>query len=329
MPRHLDVITPVFREAEGIGQFHAELSAVLDQISPEWTARVTYVLDPSPDDTQLRLAEICATDPRARTLVLSRRFGHQAALVAGLEHSDADAVVMLDSDLQHPPETIVDLLAAFDRGNDIVQAIRTDAETTGWAKRRTSRLFYRLLSRVASIDLAPGSADYRLFSRRVVEVFRDQLPERNPFVRGLTSWVGYPTAYVAFTSRDRFAGESKYSVRRLLEFALSGVTSFSKVPIRAAAGVGAVMAMLSLSYAAFAVVAYLLGHVGVPGWASVVAVTSFVGGVQLLFLGLIAEYVGQIFDEVKGRPRFLVSDVLGLDSSAVPDVDAARRPRTS
>jgi dolichol-phosphate mannosyltransferase len=324
VPRRLDVIVPVFKEAEGIGHFHEELAAVLDRIAGEWTSRVTYVLDPSPDETQQRLAQICADDPRARTLVLSRRFGHQAALIAGMEHADADAVVMLDSDLQHPPATIVDLLTAFDEGHDVVQAIRKDAESTGWAKRTTSHWFYRLLSRVGSIQLEPGSADYRLLSRRVVEVFRDQLPERNPFIRGLTTWVGFPVAYVSYTSQDRFAGQSKYSVRKLLEFALSGVTSFSKLPIRAAAGVGSVMAVLSLTYAVLAIGSRFVGSYTPPGWASLLAVTSFVGGVQLLFLGLIAEYVGQIFDEVKGRPRYLVSEVLQGDRT--PIMTVADRP---
>lgn len=319
MIRRLDVISPVFREAEGIADFHRELSAVLDGLAERYSSRITYVLDPSPDDTQQRLAQICAADPRARTLVLSRRFGHQAALVAGLEHSDADAVVMLDSDLQHPPATIVDLLDAFERGNDVVQAVRTDAESTGWAKRTTSRLFYRLLSRVGSIELGAGSADYRLLSRRVVDVFREQLTERNPFIRGLTTWVGFPVAYVPFTSRARQAGQSKYSVVKLLEFALSGVTSFSKVPIRAAAVIGSFMALLSLAYGVVAVTSHLVSAYAPPGWASLLAVTSFVGGVQLLFLGLIAEYVGQIFDEVKGRPRYLVADVLG-DGDPVRDV---------
>ncbi len=320
VPRRLDVICPVFREAEAIGHFHAALAEVMDQLADRYDVRVTYVLDPSPDATQQRLAEICALDPRARTLVLSRRFGHQAALIAGLEHADADAVVMLDSDMQHPPHVIHDLLAEFEGGSDIVQALREDAESTGWAKRTTSALFYRLLSRLGSVELQPGSADFRLFSRRVVDVFREQLPERHPFIRGLTSWVGFRYSTVAFTSQDRVAGHSKYSLRTLLELATTGLTSFSKVPIRAAAAIGSVMALLSLAYACFAVLSHFTSRYTPPGWASLLAVTSFVGGVQLLFLGLIAEYVGQIFDEVKGRPRYLVAEVLGGDHSSTPDV---------
>jgi dolichol-phosphate mannosyltransferase len=308
--QRLDVICPVYREAEGIKSFHAELGGVLDRLSDQYDCHVLYVMDPSTDATEERLEEICLADPRASALVLSRRFGHQAALVAGLEHAPGDAVVMLDSDGQHPPETIVELVAAFERGADVVQAVREDAPQTGWLKRKASSGFYKLMSRVAAIDMQVGSADYRLLSRRVVDVFHHQLPERNPFIRGLTSWVGFTVAYVGFSCRDRMVGESKYSLRLLVEFAINGVTSFSKLPIRATAVLGLGMSSLSALYAVFAVGAYFVQDYIPPGWTSLLAVVAFIGGLQLLFLGIIAEYVGQIFDEVKGRPRYLVARAL-------------------
>lgn len=310
-PCEVDVICPVFREAEGIQAFHSELSTVLDDLGERYRWRVLYVVDPSADDTELLIRRICDGDDRVTALIMSRRFGHQAALVAGLEHSTGDAVVMLDSDGQHPPELIPDLLAAYEAGADVVQAVRKDSTSTHWLKRATSEAFYRLMSRVAAIDLQVGSADFRLLSRRVVDVFRNQLPERNPFVRGLTSWVGFTVTYVGFTSRERLAGRSNYSMRSLLEFAITGVTSFSKVPIRAAAVLGIVISTLSVLYGVFTVFAYASQRFVPPGWTSMVAVMSFLGGLQLLFLGLIAEYVGQIFDEVKGRPRYLVDRRLG------------------
>lgn len=313
--RRLDVICPVFREELGIERFDAELWGVLDSLEG-YGCRVIYVLDPYPGDgTQAVLETICSRNPRASALVLSRRFGHQAALLAGLANTSGDVVVMMDSDLQHPPETITELVAAFERGADIVQAVRLDAPSTNWLKRRTSHAFYAVLSRMASIDIAGGSADFRLFSRRVVDVF-DNLPERNPFIRGLTNWVGFNVAYVEFTCRDREVGESKYTARSLVEFALTGITSFSKVPLRAAAVVGMALSLMSLIYAFVAVMSYFVDAYVPPGWASTSAVVSFVGGVQLLFLGLIAEYVGQIFDEVKARPRYLVDRVLGAVPSA-------------
>jgi len=323
--RELDVICPVFREELGIERFDAELWGVLDTLEG-YRCRVIYVLDPYPGDaTQDRLQKICADNPRATALVMSRRFGHQAALLAGLANASGDVAVMMDCDLQHPPETIRDLVAAFERGADIVQAVRIDAPSTSWVKRRTSHAFYALMSRITSIDIQGGSADFRLFSRRVVDVF-DSLPERNPFIRGLTSWVGFNVAHVQFTCRDRELGESKYTVRTLVEFALTGITSFSKVPLRAAAVVGTVMSFLSLAYALVAIVSYFVSSYIPPGWASTSAVVSFVGGMQLLFLGLIAEYVGQIFDEVKARPRYLVDRVLTATatstSSGAPPVAA-------
>jgi len=325
--QRLDVICPVYREAEGIQAFHAELASVLDLLTDRYLCHVLYVLDPAPDETEQRLQDICSTDPRVSALVLSRRFGHQAALVAGLEHSRGDAVVMLDSDGQHPPDTILQLVAAYEGGADVVQAVRQDAPQTGWFKRRTSSGFYKLMSRVAAIDLQVGSADFRLLSRRVVDVFRDQLPERNPFIRGLTSWVGFTVAYVGFSCRDRLAGESKYSLRLLVEFAINGVTSFSKLPIRAAAVLGMVMSTLSALYALFAISAYFVQDFVPPGWTSLLAVVAFIGGLQLLFLGLIAEYVGQIFDEVKGRPRYLVARVLEQTTTAVTTGVADDRER--
>ena len=325
--QRLDVICPVYREAEGIQAFHAELASVLDLLTDRYLCHVLYVLDPAPDETEQRLQDICSTDPRVSALVLSRRFGHQAALVAGLEHSRGDAVVMLDSDGQHPPDTILQLVAAYEGGADVVQAVRQDAPQTGWFKRRTSSGFYKLMSRVAAIDLQVGSADFRLLSRRVVDVFRDQLPERNPFIRGLTSWVGFTVAYVGFSCRDRLAGESKYSLRLLVEFAINGVTSFSKLPIRAAAVLGMVMSTLSALYALFAISAYFVQDFVPPGWTSLLAVVAFIGGLQLLFLGLIAEYVGQIFDEVKGRPRYLVARVLEQTTTAVATGVADDRER--
>lgn len=320
MSRRLDVICPVFREAEGIARLDAELWGVLRSLEG-YRCRVIYVLDPSPgDDTERELELIADANPDVTVLVMSRRFGHQAALVAGLATSTGDAVVMMDADGQHPPETVRDLVAAFEGGADIVQAVRTDAPSTGWFKRRTSHAFYALISRVGSIDIQGGSADFRLFSRRVVDVF-DQLPERNPFIRGLASWVGFTVAYVGFTCRDREAGESKYTLRALVEFALTGITSFSKLPLRAAAVVGTMMSLLSLAYALVAVLSYFIASYVPPGWASTSAVVSFVGGLQLLFLGLIAEYVGQIFDEVKARPRYLVGRVLGHGATTATAAD--------
>ncbi len=301
----IDVICPVFREAQGIALFHARLSAVLDGM-PHHAWRVIYVVDPAGDGTEAALATIAAADARVEVLVMSRRFGHQNCLLAGMDQARGDAVVMLDSDQQHPPELIPELVQAWDAGADIVQTLRADGEETGRLKRTTSRLFYRLFARMGSLDLPVGAADYRLLSRSVVEVFRDRLPEQNPFLRGLVHWVGFNVRYITFTPEARRHGTSSYRPMLLLGFALNGWCSFSKTPLRICVVSGIVLAVLAAAVTVLQILAYLLGGREVPGWLSLVIAPAFFGGVQLIFLGVIGEYVGLIFDEVKRRPRYII-----------------------
>jgi glycosyltransferase involved in cell wall biosynthesis len=301
-----DIICPAYREEEAIGRFHHRLVATLDQFSTRYQVRILYVMDPSPDRTELALRDISARDRRVRVLIMSRRFGHQAALVAGMDRCDGDAVIMLDSDLQHPPELIPTLIERWESGADIVQTIRQDGSETAAAKRFTSRLFYRMLLKLSSVELQPGAADYRLLSRRVVSVFRAQMREHNPFLRGLVSWVGFNVSFVPFVPARREHGRSKYRVSTLLNFALNGMFSFSNLPLRICIGAGFVTAGLSLLGAVVQVFFYLTGSRAVPGWASLYMIASFIGGIQIMFLGILGEYVSLIFDEVKGRPRYIV-----------------------
>jgi dolichol-phosphate mannosyltransferase len=302
----LDIICPAFREEEAIAAFHERLAAVIDALDERYRVRVTYAVDPSGDRTEQILQEISGRDPRVRVIVMSRRFGHQAALVAGMDACDGDAVIMLDSDLQHPPELIPKLIERYEAGAEIVQTVRQDGRDIGFLKRVTSRLFYRTLLKLSSIELVPGAADYRLLSRRVVEVFKRELREHNPFLRGLVSWVGYNISFVPFVPEKRQHGRSKYSVSALFNFALNGICSFSNTPLRACTGMGFAIAGLSLFGAVLQVALYFLSDRAVPGWASLVVISSFIGGVQIMFLGILGEYVSLIFDEVKNRPRYLV-----------------------
>lgn len=304
-PRAVDVICPVFREAQGIAQFHARLSAVLDGL-PAYLWRVIYVVDPAGDGSEAALARIAAADARVEVLVMSRRFGHQNCLLAGMDQARGDAVIMLDSDQQHPPELISELLREWEAGADIVQTLRADGEETGFLKRVTSRLFYRLFTRMGALDLPVGAADYRLLSRPVVEVFRDRLPEQNPFLRGLVHWVGFNVRYIRFTPEVRRHGSSSYRPMLLLGFALNGWCSFSKAPLRICVVSGIALALLAALVTLLQILAYLLGGREVPGWLSLAVAPAFFGGVQLIFLGVIGEYVGLIFDEVKRRPRYII-----------------------
>jgi polyisoprenyl-phosphate glycosyltransferase len=303
----IDIICPVYHEEEVIGVFHERLVAVVERLADRYRARVLYVVDPSPDRTEAILRDVSAHDARVSIIVMSRRFGHQAALIAGMDHSDSDAVIMLDSDLQHPPELIPALIERWENGAEIVQTIRQDGAQTAFAKRLTSLLFYQTLLKVGSIELTPGAADYRLISNRVVSVFRTQMREHNPFLRGLVSWVGFNVCFVPFVPAGRGHGRSKYGASALINFALNGICSFSNLPLRLCIGAGFVIAVLSLLGGSLQLLFYFLGSLVVPGWASLFMFGSFIGGIQLVFLGILGEYVSLIFDEVKDRPRYIVN----------------------
>jgi dolichol-phosphate mannosyltransferase len=304
--KSLDIICPVFREQEVIGLFHARLMTTLEKLGSGFKVRVIYVLDPSPDSTEAILRNIACEDDRIEVLVMSRRFGHQAALIAGIDESRSDAIVMLDSDLQHPPELILELVRRWSEGAEIVQTIRKDGKNIGYLKRKTSKWFYDFLFRVGSVDLKSGAADYRLISRRVADIFKTELQERNPFLRGLTSWVGFNICYVPFETAEREHGTSKYRVSTLVNFALNGICSFSKLPLRFCIGVGLIISIGSMIVAALLLLLYFAGNSYAPGWASIFAMMTFLGGIQLFFLGILGEYVSLIFDEVKRRPRYLI-----------------------
>ncbi len=306
--KSIDVICPVFQEEEVIESFHEKLVEALSKLGARYQIRIVYVLDPSPDRTEAKLFALSKQDPRIEILVMSRRFGHQAALMAGMDHSAADAVVMLDSDLQHPPELIVQFVRRWEDGADIVQAIRNDGRNIHPAKRLTSRWFYLLFEKIGAVDLQVGAADFRLMSARVVRIFQTQMREHNPFLRGLVGWVGFRVDYIAFVPAQRTKGRSKYGAATLFNFALNGICSFSKAPLRFCTVTGIVLALLSILAGAAQIVAYFVfTKTNVPGWASLVASVTFLGGLQLFFLGVIGEYVGLVFDEVKNRPHYLVA----------------------
>ena len=238
---------------------------------------------------------------------------------------------MLDSDMQHPPELIPELVRRWEDGADIVQTLRQDDLSVSWFKRTTSRWFYEFLMRIGSIDLPVGAADYRLVSSRVARTIREQLPERNPFLRGLISWVGFNVCYVPFATVQRFGGRSKYNLATLLGFALNGIFSFSKFPLRLCIGVGISLAVLSVIFTSVQIVMYLNGSDAVPGWASLFGAVGIIGGIQLLFLGMLGEYLSIIFDEVKQRPRYLISRQTGPANRDSPRLPTAlrNRPRIS
>ncbi len=304
----LTIVCPVYNEEDVILAFHEELAAVLAGLAEGWQADVIYVVDRSSDRTPLLLRALAARDPRVRVLLLSSRYGQQAALLAGLDHADADAVVMMDGDLQHPPAVIPALLAEFEKGAEVVYTVREESAEIPWPKRVAGRVFYRLLNGISETPIHQGAADFRLISRRVLRVFQRQIGERSVFLRGLFNWVGFRSAAVRFHPARRRAGRSKYSLRRMLEFAADGIVSFSRTPLRAALLAGLGSLALAAAWALQVLVA-LLHHGHSPSPSHLVALLLLVlCGLQLMFLGILGEYLGRVLDEVKARPRDLVEE---------------------
>jgi polyisoprenyl-phosphate glycosyltransferase len=314
--RTLTVVCPVYDEEAVILAFHEELSRVLTGLEGRWSASVLYVVDRGTDRTLDLLRGLAAADRSVRVLALSSHFGQQASLLAGLDHCDADAVVMMDGDLQHPPALIPELLAAHEKGYDVAYTVREDTPDIPLLKRLSARWFYRLLNAISDTPIHEGAADFRLVSRRVVEVFQRRIRERGLFLRGLFVWVGFPSCAVRFRAGTRRAGRTKYSLGRMLRFGLGGVVTFSRAPLRAALAAGLVISGLGLLAASAILLGAVLGQPLPPGWAIVALLLAVLAGVQLVFAGILGEYVGAVLDEVRLRPHYIVEERVNLPRPA-------------
>jgi dolichol-phosphate mannosyltransferase len=310
--RTLTVVCPVFNEESVILAFHEELRRALAALEGRWSWSVTYVVDRGTDRTLDLLRDLAASDRRVAVLALSSHFGQQASLLAGLDHCDADAVVMMDCDLQHPPALIPRLLEAYEKGHDVVYTVREDTPDISLLKRLTARSFYRLVGAISDTPIREGAADFRLISRRVVEVFQGRIRERGLFLRGLFSWVGFPSCPVRFRVGARRAGRTKYSLGRMVRFGLGGVVAFSRVPLRAAFAVGLVLGGLGILVLAAALVRPIAGGIPVSTGAALAGLLLLLGGVQLVFVGVLGEYLGAVLDEVRARPHYIVEERINL-----------------
>jgi dolichol-phosphate mannosyltransferase len=307
----VDIVLPVYNEEEVLDAFHAALSEVLQRLADRYRFNVWYVLDRSKDDSLGVLTRLAERDSTVSVLHLSTRFGHQMSLVAGIDHCRGDAVVMMDCDLQHPPSVIPGLLEKFEEGYDIVHAVREYDRDVGAAKRWTSGLFYRLQNTLSPVEMEAGAADFRLISRKVARLFQTSIRERGQFLRGLFQWVGFRTAKVPFVSPARTRGTTKYDLKRLVAFSVTGILSFSKVPLRVATLSGFFISTLSLVYGVWLIGKFFVaGHMP-PGYTSLIVMMMFLGGLQLTVLGVLGEYLGSVFDEVKQRPLYIVDDMIG------------------
>jgi polyisoprenyl-phosphate glycosyltransferase len=307
-PVALSVVCPAFNEAQVLPLFHRELIAVVNNLPGNWQAEIVYVDDGSSDGTCEVLRELVARDSRVRFLSLSRNFGHQAALMAGLSTARGDAVVSLDSDLQHPPAIIPLLLDQWQRGNDVVITIRKDPSGAGRIGRALSRWFYSWMGWLSDTEIRPASADFRLLSRRALNVLLD-MNERHPFLRGMVQWLGFPSAEVRYTAAPRAAGQPKYTFRRRAHLAVDGILSFSKTPLRLPFLAGLVTAAVGSSVCGFALVQFMCapkqsGTLGALAFGSL----FILGGSILWSIGILGEYMGRIYDEVRARPQYVVKE---------------------
>ena len=305
----LSVVVPLRNEQEVLPQLAARLAATLERVDSDW--EVILIDDGSTDATYGLAVELHGRDPRFKVVRLSRGFGHQVALSAGLDLARGDAVVTMDGDLQHPPEVIPQLLARWREGNEIVYAVMEERHGESRSKDWTAKAFYRLLGRLADIDVPVGAGDFRLVDRRALDAVR-AMRESNRYLRGMFSWVGFRQSGVPYVSPPRPAGTSKYSGVKMLGLATDAVIGFSNRPLRLGLNVGFVVSIASILFGLSAVVSKLAGVFVVPGWTSIMILVGIVGGIQLIVLGVIGEYVSHIFDEVKRRPLYVVSRAHGI-----------------
>ena len=303
-PPLLSVVVPVFNEQDVLTEFHRRLSAVLDGLALD--AEVVYVNDGSTDASMALLAALHERDPRVAVIDLSRNFGKEAAMSAGLDVADGDAVVLIDADLQDPPELIEQMLQTWREGYDVVLMRRRVRANESWLKKATSHAFYRVISRMGTIPIPEDVGDFRLLSRRAVAALR-RLPERSRFMKGLFAWIGYPTRELLYDRDGRFAGDSKFNYWRLWNFALEGITSFSAAPLKSASYFGMAIALVAFAYGLFIMLKTLLYGDPVPGFPTLVTLVLLLGGLQLVALGVIGEYLARMFVEVKQRPLYLVA----------------------
>lgn len=301
-------VIPAYNEAEGITEFIAALCSYLAGLTTCYD--VVVVDDGSRDDTALKVIAASGGLP-VRLLSLSRNFGKEAAISAGLDEAHGEVVVIMDADFQHPIPMIGEFLDHWHQGYDMAYGVRSDRRTDSPLRRHLSRGFYRLLSRGASVDIPADAGDFRLMDRRVVAALR-QLPEGDKFMKGLYNWVGFNKVAVPFECGERFAGTSKFNLPKLFDLAMTGLTSFSTFPLRIWVGIGSVVSAISIIYALYIMARTLVSGTDLPGWATIIVSVSFLGGVQLLSIGLLGEYVARIFNEVKRRPNYIVAERHGF-----------------
>lgn len=299
------VITPIYNEAQNIPELYRRMKMVMDTTGEPW--ELIMVDDGSTDGSTDIIRELAISDPRVRPVIFARNFGHQIALTAGWDYSRGQAIIVIDADLQDPPEVILDLIKKWREGYEVVYAVRSEREGESWFKLLTASIFYRLIYRITDIDIPMNAGDFRLLDRKVVTVL-NQMRERHRFLRGMSVWVGFRQIGVPYNRAARFSGETKYPFKKMLKLALTAITGFSYFPLQVATYMGFISAGLAILAIPIVIFGRLFAGQALLGQATTLIAVLFLGGVQLISLGILGEYIGRIYDEARGRPLYIVRD---------------------
>lgn len=300
----ISVVIPAFNEAGNIKLIALKIAEQLDKVD---SYEIIFVDDGSADSTLEEIKEAATKDSSVKFISLSRNFGHQRALKAGLDYAVGDCVISMDADLQHPPGLINELINKWREGYDVVYTVRKDLHGVGFFKKTTSKIFYKFINRISEVNIPVGSADFRLLDKKVVEELK-QFRENDLFIRGIVSWLGYKQIGIEYNTQSRHSGSTKYTLRKMISFAVHGITSFSIIPLRISILFGLIISFCAFLYTIYALLAKFYFKTAVSGWTSILISVLFLGGIQLMFLGLIGEYLGKMFIETKNRPNYVIKE---------------------
>ncbi|HFO1051190.1 glycosyltransferase family 2 protein [Bacillus cereus group sp. MYBK111-1] len=310
MQKLISVVVPMYFEEEVAQECYNRLKSVMLQNNINY--EFVFVNDGSTDRTMEILSEIAANDYRTKIVNFARNFGHQVAVTAGIAAAKGDAIVIIDADLQDPPEVIPELIAKWEEGYEVVYAKRKQRKGETWFKLLTAKYFYKFLNYMSDIDIPKDTGDFRIIDRKIADVF-NQMTERNRFIRGMMSWVGFRQTYVEYERDERFAGETKYPLKKMIKFASDGIIAFSTKPLRIVMSLGLLSVLISIIVLLYTITVKVFGHGTQTGWASIMVAITFFSGIQLLGLGIIGQYIARIYDESKNRPIYIVKETINID----------------